>query len=482
MSGEPKVNLDKFKGAQFALALSGGRDSVALAQCLIEARIPFFAVNVEHGIRGEASLRDSEFVARFCSEKGIRLLKFSVDAPKYAKEHALTIEQAARELRYGIFGKLLEQKECDYVLLAHHADDQTETVLMRILRGTGIRGLAGMSEESGRFLRPLLSFDRADIDAFVKSRNLQFVEDETNSDTAYARNFLREEIKRLKTRYPALNEAVARLVRNAGEAESFLDEAAGAPTVCADGAVKIPLAMLKEPALAKRLIAKAAKLAGVFQDIEERHFNLILDLRAKSNGAGLQLPHKLECFRENESLVFVQNGGYRSEILSDKDAAEEVFDKTALLSGGIIRFHGMRLFSYEGGAYGVNKTDGADQRTDIEFGGGEKSNLVCPSHVFAGGEEFSFKTVLYADLDAVPDGAVLRFRRDGDYIQKFGGGTKSLGDFFTDKKVPKRLRDGIPLLTLGKEVLAATGVEISEKLKIDGETRRVLCIQSLYPQ
>lgn len=143
-------------GARIALAFSGGRDSVALADMLLAARADFFAVHVEHGIRGENSLKDAAFAEEFCRERGVGCRLFRVGAPARAKEKGLTVEQAARELRYEVFGGLLAGGECDFVALAHHADDQTETVLMRIFRGTGIHGLRGMSEYSGRYFRPLL--------------------------------------------------------------------------------------------------------------------------------------------------------------------------------------------------------------------------------------------------------------------------------------------------------------------------------------
>ena len=122
------------EGARFALAFSGGRDSVALFDLLKGAGADFFAVHVEHGIRGENSVKDAEFAERFCRGRGVDVKVYHVDALRIARERGMTVEQAAREARYGVFGKLLADGECDLVALAHHADDQTETVLMRIFR------------------------------------------------------------------------------------------------------------------------------------------------------------------------------------------------------------------------------------------------------------------------------------------------------------------------------------------------------------
>ncbi|HKL93710.1 MAG TPA: tRNA lysidine(34) synthetase TilS, partial [Clostridia bacterium] len=128
------LNAELLKEKNIAVAVSGGRDSMALLHLFSKSNLSFFAVNIEHGIRGEESLRDSKFVADFCQENGILIKSFSVDAPAYANQNHMTLEQSARELRYQIFDILLSSNECDLIALAHHLDDQAETVLMRILR------------------------------------------------------------------------------------------------------------------------------------------------------------------------------------------------------------------------------------------------------------------------------------------------------------------------------------------------------------
>lgn len=162
MANDIQINLNKFLdnpsfvGKTIGVALSGGRDSVALAYALKNANVPLVAINVEHGIRGQSSVDDSRFVANFCKKYDIPLFCFKVDAPAFCKENGYTLEQGARILRYEIFDSVLDEKKCDYIALAHHADDQVETVLMRIIRGTGVRGLCGMSAVSGKYIRPLL--------------------------------------------------------------------------------------------------------------------------------------------------------------------------------------------------------------------------------------------------------------------------------------------------------------------------------------
>ena len=415
------------EGARIALAFSGGRDSVALADLMLAAGADFFAVHVEHGIRGENSVRDAEFAAAFCGERGIGLCTVSVDAPAYAEGGKLTLEQAARELRYSVFDGLISAGECDLVALAHHADDQTETVLMRVLRGTGIKGLRGMSERSGRYIRPLLSLPRSEIDAYIAEKRLPFVEDETNSDESYTRNFIRAELRRIKSRFPAVNEAVARLAANAAEADAFIDKLAPYPEI-SEGEARLPLSAFREGVLGKRAVARACAALGVVQDIEEKHFAAVLSLAGGAAGKRVELSHGIVAHRESEAVVFTRGESVAEEF-------EEPFP-----------------------ACGCGEICGV------------KLEPVDPCDMRAG------DGALYADLDKIPRDAVLRRRRAGDRIVKFGGGKKSFGDYLTDKKIPLRRRPELVVCAAGSNILFAAGVDISESVRVTGKTTRAVKI------
>lgn len=415
------VNAPYLKTGKIALALSGGRDSMALAHVLKEMGVDFFAVNFEHGIRGDHSVKDSQFVADWCKNNGVECLQISFDTPTYALENGLTIEQGARELRYFHLDKLLREGRCDYVAIAHHGDDQVETVLMRILRGTGVRGLKGMSEVSGRYVRPLINFTREDVDNYVKANNVPYVEDNTNRDDAYTRNYLRKEIAELKTRFPALVEAIARLSRNASEVDQYLLDAVG-EVIVSDGEGEIDVAELDTPAIAKRKIMLIAEKLGVRQDIEERHYPLIFDLKDAENGKKIDLPHGLIAHKDGSKIVIAR-------ALSPDDFGEIPFEKKSI--EGIITVVPVDKFELEQGE-------------------------------------------LIIDLNKVPKNAVLRHPREKDVIRKFGGGSKSLGDFLTDKKVPLRKRKNLIVLASApkgyknsNEILFVLGVEISKDLKVE---------------
>lgn len=398
---------------------------MALAHLLKSLGVPFFAVNFEHGIRGEASKKDSEFVKEWCKENGIECLSISFDTPAYAREKGLTIEQGARELRYFHLDKLIAEGKCTSVALAHHKDDQAETVLMRVLRGTGVRGLKGMSEVSGNYVRPLIDWTRDDIDAYVKDNNVPYVEDSTNTDDTYTRNYIRKEIAQLKQRFPSLDEAIARLSRSANEIDEYLLGQVGQVEVV-DGECEMHLSELTVPAVAKRKILLIFEKLGVRQDLEERHYPLIFDLARAENGKKINLPHGIIAHKDGDKLVFSAD--------SNPDNMDEVpFKKQSV--EGVIKVTEIDEFALEDGA-------------------------------------------LIIDLNKIPSTAVLRHPKEKDRIRKFGGGSKSLGDFLTDKKVPLRKRGGLVVCASApsgyknsNNILFVLGVEISADVKVDDNSK-----------
>lgn len=416
------IDLSYLKRKKVALAISGGRDSMALAHLFLDADVDFFCVHFEHGIRGETSVRDCDFVKKWGDSVGVEVRVIPLDCPRYAKEKGLTLEQGARELRYIHFDEMLKNGDCDYVALAHHASDQTETVFMRILRGTGISGLKGMSEISGGYVRPLLGVTRAEIDEFVRERGIAFVEDETNSDTMYTRNFLRAELNKMRERFPSLDEVVARLIRNAVETDDFLNSLLPEIEV-KEGEVRMPVSEMDGGLLAKRRIKGICDALGVRQDFEERHYPLVFSLANAENGKMLCLPHGLTAHKDGEFVVF--------SIAKDEKYFEIPFDGNSI--DGIIKCERVDGYAPEPGA-------------------------------------------LFIDFDAIPDGATLRRAKDGDKIKKFGGGTKSLGDFLTDKKYPLRKRSGLVVCAVGRDVLFVLGVEISATVAVKDNSKRVLKI------
>jgi len=374
--------------------------------------IQLSVVNVEHGIRGDESLRDSEFVKNYCQTHGLPLFFKSFDSLAYAKENSLSVEQAARELRLGFFRSLITDGKTDYVAFAHHLDDVCETVLMRTFRGTGVDGLVGI-KQSDIFLRPLLGVTRKQIDDYVKENNIPFIEDSTNADSAYSRNFLRNEIlPRIEQRWD-YRKGILTLTKNAAEVVELLDSLSIKPERVDFDAYALDLNELEKlpKAVKKHSIRRAVALLNGGVDFERSNLECVLDLLTKRNGASLDLAGGVKVWKEYDKLTFE-----RSIPFDDREIPFNV---------GTLKFDTQKWTIVE--------------RTD---------------------ERLRF------DLSKIPKNAVIRGMKDGDVFCKFGGFTKPLGDFYTDKKVPLRLRRRLPVIASDNEILV-TVFEISEKVKVD---------------
>lgn len=417
------------KDAVVAVALSGGRDSMALLHSLLKKGYTVKAICVEHGIRGEVSKDEAKSVYNYCKKIGVECKLYTVDSLAFAEERKLTVEQSARELRYQCFESAVKDGFCDIIATAHHADDNVETLLMRILRGTGTKGLCGIAKKRGIFVRPMLEVTREEIDEYVKREDIKYFEDETNEDTTYTRNYIRHEIiPILKSRYPALNKSFSRLSETAREDEMFFAQYTKDKLIDLCGAWGIKCEDLIKPAIGSRLIRLAFSKLGVTVDVEERHVDIVKALIDEENGTSVDMPYGVVCSKEYD-LVTVYKKRERNLQEVPLNSANETYTVKDIKV----------------------KVSQVEKR---EAGG------------------------VYLDYDKAY-GAVFRTKRQGDVFKRFGGGTKSLGDYFTDIKLPVRLRDSVVVLARGSEVLAVVGIEISDKVKIDDNTQRIIKIEEV---
>lgn len=175
----------------FVIAVSGGADSITLLHAFKYLNLRILALHCNFNLRGKESNMDEQFVKRFCDTYGIALSVKKFDTTGHAKEHGMSVEMAARELRYAWFEEMRVKKKMDYIVVAHHADDFAETVLMNLCRGTGVRGLTGIRPVNGRILRPLLAKSREEILAYIQEHQLGYRTDSTNNSLDYTRNKIR---------------------------------------------------------------------------------------------------------------------------------------------------------------------------------------------------------------------------------------------------------------------------------------------------
>ncbi len=417
-----EITIDK--NLKIGVALSGGVDSMVMLNLLKNAGANIVAINVEHGIRGSASKRDSRFVKSYCKRHEIECLSFTVDSPQYAVENNMSVELAARTLRYQIFDSLLEEKKVDVIALAHHLNDQVETVLMRIFRGTGIKGIRGIIDRDG-YVHPMLSFTKAEIRDYAVAHRIPYKEDATNFDSEYTRNYIRHEIiPHIKSRFPSFEQAVWKLAKSAEEIEDYmLSEVVKANFKEEEASLPIEVLDL-HPALAKKTIAETLRLLGCDKDIEYNHLESLISLKNSPNGARINLPFGFDAYKAYDKMIITKR--------IEQGEFCEIFNINA-------------RYAYKGFSYSFSKTS-------------------------------SIKKGLTFDANKVPEDAVIRTRLDGDRFKRYGGGTKSLGDYLTDVKIPIYMRDKLLVIAKGSTVYAVLGVEIADEVEVDDKTENIYLI------
>ena len=210
-------------GSLSIVALSGGADSVALLLGLLHLGQPLVAAHCNFHLRGEESDADEAFVRQLCEERGVKLYVEHFDTEAYAKQQRISIEMAARELRYDFFERLRQQLGADTIAVAHHRDDNVETLLLNLVRGSGLKGLCAMQPQNGFIVRPMLNIPRTEIEAFLKEAHQPFRADSTNTDTAFKRNKIRHELlPLLRELNPSIDRTLAETITRLNEAQSLL--------------------------------------------------------------------------------------------------------------------------------------------------------------------------------------------------------------------------------------------------------------------
>ncbi len=425
-------NLIK-KGEVIGVGVSGGTDSMALLHYLnsISEELDFevVGIHIDHNIR-ENSSEDASFVLNYCRENGIRAYKFKVDVPKLAQERGVSLEVAARDARYGVFDALVKKCAVDKIAIAHHMSDQAETILLNLFRGTGISGTRGMDLiRDGIYIRPMLFTNKSDILNYIETYQIPYVEDYTNADTTYSRNYIRNEIlPMIMKKWPAVIEKLVSFSKACYDDDEYINKQIIEDAfILEEKTVKIPNSyFLYANAIVSRMIFKALRQIGVNKDIERVHVEMIKDLAINGkNGAKIDLPLNVTAVKEYDYLTILNKE--KEKIILDKPFKVDEFEVKNF--GKII----------------VKKT----KTTKIE------------------------NNELILDGKKVPKNAIWRFKENGDIFQKFGGGTKKLKDYFIDKKIPARLRAIIPVLAVDNEILAIAGVEVSEKVRVDENCKSI---------
>lgn len=438
------------KGDHVIAGVSGGADSVCLFLLLhsLRRRMGFSlsVLHVEHGLRGEESLLDMEFVKRLAASCGTEISVFRRPVARIAKEQGLSLEEAGRDARYQAY----EAEAAGYgsrakIALAHHADDNAETLLFHLCRGSGIEGMAGIPPVRGNIIRPLLCASRHEIEDFLRERGQEFRTDATNFDVDFSRNRIRN---RVMPELLAVNsKSVAHINQFAGDAleiASFLKSETGkilekSMTKSKDGGISFAIGELRgyPPALQSRvMLSLLAEASGSRKDISREHAAALLELAFGRTGRRLSLPYGIVAQKAYGVLLLYRENGDNASM-KPQEILLETFPKEVALDAGTAK---CRVFPL-------------------------KKDTEIPKNPYT----------KWFDYDKIQNVPCFRNRRAGDYFAlDFTGRRQKLKDYFINEKVPRQKRDQVWLLADGSHILWVIGGRVSEYYKVTEHTKTVL--------
>jgi len=440
------------------IGFSGGPDSLALLHALHQVGANVVVAHLDHGLRPESAqeARQAEVIA---SSYGFPRFTERAEISAFAERHSMSIEEAARELRYGFLFRVAEEQGAQAVAVAHNADDQVETVLMHLLRGAGPRGLRGMSmrllpnpwSETIPLVRPLLSFWRQEILEYCEANGLQPLQDLSNLDTTFFRNRLRHELlPQLDQISPGIKlrlRQTADLLRDESEVVDRLADEAWARCLSSHDHAYIRLhrgAFLDEPlALQRILLRRAAEmLRPDLRDLDYAAVRRALDLVGQPVSAPQDWAIGLYLLNEGEYFWVAD---WEADLPVDWPQAP---------------------------AQGVH----LEVPAAVELNLGWRFELQEAVPVRSKAEQNQDPFEAWLDRDRVGDDLVLRRRHPGDRIQPLGmdDGSLKLADFMVNEKMPKRARDGWPLLCKNGEIIWMPGYRLAHPYRLRDDTNRAI--------
>jgi tRNA(Ile)-lysidine synthase len=446
------------EGEKVLVGVSGGPDSICLLHVLFslkeKLKIELSAIHINHMFRGKESDNDESFTGSFCHKLGIEYTSVNFDVSEIASRKKVSYEEAGRLVRYGEFEKLSNSIGAAKIAVAHNLNDQAETVIMHIVRGTGLDGLKGMDFIRGKIIRPLLNIRRDEIEDYCNANNLNPRTDSSNLTDTYTRNRVRLKL------IPYINELfetdivtginkMSALIRDDSQFLDIAAEKSYKECLLANSADEVRIDIPKLTGFHISVIRKVIRIAlnelsGNLKDIETVHVESISNLVVSgASGSVIQLPRGIRALKDYSSLKLY--------IESDSDEMN-LFEYKAVISG----------------------------RTLIE----ELNTSINADIVGNPDDSVKFDTIKYEDLvqyfdyDKIKGEIYIRNRRDGDLFKPLKStGTKKLKEYFIDKKIAREKRSEIPLVAVDNEIIWIIGHKISDNFKIDMKTKRMLRLE-----
>ncbi len=444
------------EGETVVLGVSGGADSICLFHVMKELakryQLRLVVVHVHHGIRGAEADRDAGFVEELCKNEGVEFYLKKEDVPALAQARGESLEEAGRNLRYETFLQVARKYQATTIAVAHHANDQAETVMMNILRGSSLRGGMGMKPsrklQECHIIRPLLMLTREEIEAYLTKGGYDYCKDSTNDEMDYLRNKLRNLAIPFLTR--EINERsvehINALAKDLGEAMEYIQMEAKRRMEdlvwkendrvlrMDDGVKKLPAALRHEI-----IYQSIAIIRGGMKDVTSAHIEAVDELLVREVSKEVSLPGGMRALRTYTGV----------ELFLEKEEALNVLQ-----------------LGEKNKAFAVNLgLTGEKVHTQIIPVEDVEENFV---------ENSSNDYTKILDYDKIKFGFSWRKREGGDYISLENGGHKSLKQYFIDEKIPLAMRDEVLLLAEEHHILWVVGGRISADVKVDPSTKTLL--------
>lgn len=428
LSGDDKV----------IVGVSGGADSICLLFMLLELKkewgFEITAVHINHGFRGEDADADEQYVKKICEDQNTELFVFRENVQEYAKKYGLSEEEAGREVRRNCFLKVLKNQGASRIALAHHMNDNAETLLWNLCRGTGLKGMGGISPKNGVWIRPLLCLNRSEIESYLEKRGISYCTDKTNLGDTYMRNRIRNHVIPYLEEYinPKSVEHMAGCIEKLRKAEAYIERETGkylqdctrtgedARIILDKKRFEDVPEELKSGVIQEILCAAAGKR----KDIESVHVNAVEELLGRQVGKKVDLPYGLEAVRSYEGIYFQKK---------EKRSLEQ--------EGELFRMQVLKRCA---------------------------DNQTIPQKNYT----------KWFDYDIINSAVKIRHRESGDYIViDKEGNTQKIKQYFINEKIPKEVRDEIWLVAEGNEILWIVGYRQSQAYQITENTKRILEIE-----
>ncbi len=442
-------------GDRIIAGVSGGADSVCLLFVLLELRkkydIEIIAVHVNHCIRGEDALSDEQFTVDLCKTQDVRCIVFRKEVELIAKNRKQSVEEAGRDVRREVFFQVLEEEQGTKIAMAHHQNDNAETFLMNISRGTGVKGLGGIRPVNGNVIRPLLCMTRAQIEEFVKSKQCGWCTDKTNNEQEYTRNKIRHAV------LPVLEQQVnSHAIQHMNETmEQLRDvwdymevQTQEAMNLCVEQTEKGELQIDKEhydklhQVIQSMVLKKClSDIAGAQRNLTSAHIEAMAQLMGKQCGKSRNLPYEVEAIRNYRGILLRKRKHKEEETKGEtEEIALNIPGKTYLPKRNLI----------------------------LECLIRKKDEIIM--------DEIPQKPYTkWFDYDIIKGNLTVRSRRTGDYIviDKMGKKQK-IKSYFVNEKIPAEQRNLIPLICDGEEVIWIVGYRMSSACQVVKTTKNIL--------